>query len=118
MGLPVWRHFRNVLPEMRRAVTRAVEELVADREEETAAWFRQCPPHIQKAYYSQSGRASVQVPVIRELATRLGWKDMTIFEEMERGFPMLGMLVGGCVMTGAMITRCQSRISSRRTLPS
>ncbi|CAE7206135.1 unnamed protein product [Symbiodinium natans] len=113
MGLPVWRHFRNVLPEMRRAVTRAVEELVADREEETAAWFRQCPPHIQKAYYSQSGRASVQVPVIRELATRLGWKDMTIFEEMERGFPMLGMLVGGCVMTGDFFQENFAFVTSR-----
>ena len=88
--LPIWLHYRKVIPEMRKAVTLAIEDLVAERGDETAEWMRQRPPHVQKAYSFENGKATVQVPIIKELAMRLGWKDPDIFDELENGFPLLG----------------------------
>ena len=69
--LPLWLHFHSVLPEMRRAVTKAIENLVVEHEAETVAWFQQCPAHIRKAYSSEQEGPSVQVLVIKDLANRL-----------------------------------------------
>ncbi|CAE7699540.1 unnamed protein product, partial [Symbiodinium sp. KB8] len=93
--LPIWLHYRKVIPEMRKAVTLAIEDLVAERGDETAEWMRQRPPHVQKAYSFENGKATVQVPIIKELAMRLGWKDPDIFDELENGFPLLGPIRAG-----------------------
>ena len=101
-----------MLPELLRAVTKAVENIVEEREADTLTWFRQRPRHIQKAYESKQGEPSVKVPVIRELAMRLGWKDEAIFEEMANGFNLLGPIRPGL----GWRLRCDGRYDSPVTI--
>ena len=93
--LPLWQHWRRVVPEMRYAVAKEVEQLVSDLDDSVQKWYFGLKPHVQKAYCAKDRACSVQVPVIRHLASIFGWGDMDIFDELTEGFPLLGSLRPG-----------------------
>ncbi|CAE7617397.1 Dnmt3a, partial [Symbiodinium sp. CCMP2456] len=93
--LEIWRRMRPHLPDLRHAVVEQVEEMVVDMSETTAQWFSSLKPHVQKAYFSQQRTCSLQLPVLRIICERFGWQDPDIFEELTRGFRLLGPITPG-----------------------
>ena len=93
--LPVWSHWKSVLPDLRPRVTQALKLFVDDLEEETAQWFSTLPTHVKELYQDTRGRPTLQVPAIKSLARRLGWPDYVLFDELSQGFPLLGQISPG-----------------------
>ena len=105
--------------EMRYAVAKEVEQLVSDLDDSVQKWYFGLKPHVQKAYCAKDRACSVQVPVIRHLASIFGWGDMDIFDELTEGFPLLGscgqVWGGAFVMTPVIASRFPSPSFGRRT---
>ena len=93
--LPLWRHWRPHLRQLREAVAEEVVQLVEDCSEEVHEWFATLKPHVKLAYGGKQGQCNMKLPVIKLLAAKLGWGDMALFEEMHRGFPLLGHIRPG-----------------------
>ncbi|CAE7231016.1 unnamed protein product [Symbiodinium sp. CCMP2592] len=93
--LPLWKHWRKFVSEMRYAVAAEVEQLVADLDDEIQQWYFSLKPHVKKAYAAKDDTCSVKVPVVKKLASVFGWQDMEIFDELTEGFPLLGDLRPG-----------------------
>ena len=89
-GLPLWQHWQDHLPALRQAVAEEVVQMVEDREEEVQLWFDSLAPHVKRAYGGKSGRCTLKLPIIKALAAEFGWGDMSLFQEMHDGFPLLG----------------------------
>ncbi|CAE7252601.1 kanC, partial [Symbiodinium sp. CCMP2456] len=87
--LEIWRRMRPYLPDLRHAVVEQIEEMVIDMSGVTSQWFASLKPHVQKAYFSQQRTCSLQLPVLRT-SERFGWQDPDIFDELTRGFRLLG----------------------------
>ncbi|CAE7268898.1 Dnmt3a, partial [Symbiodinium sp. CCMP2456] len=81
--------------DLRHAVAEQIEEMVVDMSELTSQWFASLKPHVQKAYFSQQRTCSLQLPVLRIVCERFGWQDPDIFDELTRGFRLLGPIAPG-----------------------
>ena len=64
-------------------------------EDATRAWYETLAPHVRKAYASKSRVCSLQLPLLRKICSLFGWQDEGIFEELTRGFRLLGPLAPG-----------------------
>ena len=93
--LPLWRHWRLRLPEIRASVAAEIAQLVSDSDEEIREWFCARAPHVQSAYGGTAERCTVKVPIIKRIAKEFGWADMALFDELDNGFPLLGPLRPG-----------------------
>ena len=88
--LPLWQHWQDHLPALRAAVTEEVVRMVEDCEEEVKLWFESLAAHVQRAYGGKHGKCTLKLPIIKALAAEFGWGDMSLFQEMHDGFPLLG----------------------------
>ena len=64
--------------------------MVEDCEEEVKLWFESLAAHVQRAYGGKHGKCTLKLPIIKSLAAEFGWGDMSLFQEMHDGFPLLG----------------------------
>ena len=93
--LPLWKHWRPHLQHLRAAVVSEVTQMVEDRQDEIEDWFEGLDPHVQLAYGGKSRDCTMKLPIIKELAEEFGWRDMELLEEMQHGFPKLGVIRPG-----------------------
>ena len=93
--LPVWRHWRQVLPQFREGIVQDIYALVHDPQDTTDHWFANLGEHIKKVYNNGRGRTTLQVPALEWLARKLSWPDMAMFNELREGFPLLGQIAPG-----------------------
>ena len=93
--LPLWKHWKPHLAEIRKGVAADVRTLVEEMQPEVDAWFQNLEPHVKLAYGSKTGTCTVKVPVIAKIAKMFGWQDDSLFQEMSSGFPLLGHINPG-----------------------
>ncbi|CAE7380472.1 unnamed protein product [Symbiodinium natans] len=93
--LPLWKHWKPYLAEIRKGVAADVRTLVEEMQPEVDAWFQNLEPHVKLAYGSKTGTCTVKVPVIAKIAKMFGWQDDSLFQEMSSGFPLLGHINPG-----------------------
>lgn len=85
--------FKGDLNLLRGRIKEEITALRAALQQRTEEWFDELPGHIQKLY--KAAELAIQVPMLRTLAFECGWRDTTLMEELETGFPFLGKLSPG-----------------------